>query len=470
MKPIISLHGNGEDVVLSNRASRFVLMRGATGLGWSPRDLTVADLASGGGVLRHVRATTPKVMIPLLLGGGYGERREDRRTLERLCDGRVEIRVVHPDGQARSRFGWLESGLQGDYGAGEDAPDGQKLALTFVCPDPMWYGETRVDERRVAAARKAFITGSAPRVERRNLHPNPRGSYGLHGFRAGLGIMGRAAVTLSTSSSGVVATVSYAGTTPTAHVETPSALPEGVYMCSVTVTPGPGVTHVWMTGSEWVEASEGVPVRISALITNPGSTVFNVSFHAGDRSAPVPKGTHITISDVLIEPGDVLGEFFDGDTRNTDTTEYRWEGTPGRSPSIADGRGTAHAYAFFPVLLSDSTVQGAYVLSIQGDAEAWPIWEVTGPGEDLLIQNDDTGERISIRGQFGEKVTITTRPQEQDITSESEMRGSLWERVSDDSVFFPLKPGINRIRMSMVNGKPESTVTLRYREAFKAGV
>lgn len=470
MKPVISLHGNGEDVTLSNRAARFVLMRGATGLGWSPRDLTVADLASGGGVLRHVRATTPKVMIPLLLGGGYGERREDRRRLERLCDGRVEIRVVHPDGQARSRFGWLESGLQGDYGAGEDAPDGQKLALTFVCPDPMWYGQTRVQEQRVAAARKAFITGAAPRVQRVNLHPNPSGAYGLHGFRAGAGLFGLAGTALSTSGSGVVSTVSRAGTEPTMHVETTDQLPAGVYMCSVTVTPGPGVTHVWMEGSDWVEARADTPVRLGALITNPLKTVFNVSFRTGGQSDPVPEGTYITISDVLIEAGDTLGAFFDGDTPDTSDTEYRWEGTPGRSPSIADGRGTAHAYPFFPVLLSDSTVQGAYVLNIQGDAGAWPVWEVTGPGEDLLIQNDDTGERIFIRGQFGEKVTITTRPQEQDITSESEMRGSLWSRLSDDSVLFPLKPGINKVRMSMVNGKPESTVTLRYREAFKAGV
>ena len=469
MKPVISLHGNGEDVVLSNRAARFVLMRGATGLGWSPRDLTVADLASGGGVLRHVRATTPKVMIPLLLGGGYGERREDRRRLERLCDGRVEIRVVHPDGQARSRFGWLESGLQGDYGAGEDAPDGQKLALTFVCPDPLWYGVVRDAVVRVAAARKAFLTGATPLERRRNLHQNPRGAYGLDGFRAGAAVFGRAGVTLS-ESSGVVSTVSQAGVVPTTQVETPSKLPEGVYMCSATVTPGPGVTHVNMEGSDWVRVRPESPVRVSALITNPPRGVFNVSFHTGGQSDPVPEGTYITISDVLIEETDTLGEFFDGDTPGTDDASYWWDGEPGRSQSVEDARGASHAYPFFPVLLSDSTVQGAHVLTIQGDAEAWPVWEVTGPGEDLLIQNDDTGERIFIEGKFEETVTITTQPQIQDISSEYELPGVLWSRVSEDSVLFPLQPGVNRVRVSMVGAKPESQVRMRYREAFKAGM
>ena len=181
-------------------------------------------------------------------------------------------------------------------------------------------------------------------------------------------------------------------------------------------------------------------------------------------------GDTFDVRRVLIEETDTVGEFFSGDTPDTSDTEYRWEGEPGRSPSVEDARGAAHAIPFFPVMLSDSTVQGAHVLTIQGDAEAWPVWEVTGPGEDLLIQNDETGDRIFVEGKIGETITITTQPQIQDITSASEERGALWSRVSEDSVFFPLKPGINRIRMSMVNGKPESTVTLRYREAFKAGM
>ena len=119
-KPTISLHAPGADVVLSNRAGRFVLMQGATGLGVAPRDLTVSDLPGGGGVLRHARSAVPRVTIPILLGGDYEERAEDRRTLERLSEGDVEIRVTQPDGESRSRTGVYVDGLDGDYGAGED--------------------------------------------------------------------------------------------------------------------------------------------------------------------------------------------------------------------------------------------------------------------------------------------------------------------------------------------------------------
>ena len=110
-KPTISLHAPGVDVVLSNRAGRFVLMQGATGLGVAPRDLTVSDLPGGGGVLRHARSAVPRVTIPILLGGDYEERAEDRRTLERLSEGDVEIRVTQPDGESRSRTGVYVDGL-----------------------------------------------------------------------------------------------------------------------------------------------------------------------------------------------------------------------------------------------------------------------------------------------------------------------------------------------------------------------
>lgn len=474
----VTLKSSAGEIELSTvgGASGVFLLDGVRGFGLPEREIESTPLpAVHGSVFRSTRFGESEMMLPIAFRDENQSKvalrvREFERVLAPASSEPVELIVRAPQlGTVRRRWCYYVDGLQGGLGGQDSHVWWRHCAVKLLALDPLWFGQMRVHEQRVAAARKAFITGAAPQVQRRNLHQNPRGAYGVYGFRAGFGIMGRAAVALSTSSSGVVATVSYAGTTPTTHVEIPSALPEGVYMCSVTVTPGPGVTHVWMTGSDWVEASEGVPVRVSALITTQRQTEFNVSFHAGDRSAPVPKGAHVTISDVLIEAGDALGEFFDGDTRNTDTAEYRWEGTPGRSPSIADARGAAHAVPFFPVLLSDSTVQGAYVLSIQGDAEAWPVWEVTGPGEDLLIQNDDTGEKIFIRGQFGETVTITTRPQEQDVVSASAMDGSLWERVSDDSVFFPLQPGINRIRMSMVNGKPESTVTLRYVEQWMAG-
>lgn len=289
--PTISLHGGGVEVTLDNSdKGGAVLMQGAEGLGWGPFELTTSALSGGGSVLRHSRPTEAEVMLPVLLAAtDFYVRREWRRTLERLCAGEVEIRVSHPDGWARSRKGYLKEGLEGSYGAGEDASDGQTLVLSFLCTDPWWYGNEKGFVQKVDAGRKPFIT----------------------------------------------------------------------------------------------------------------------SF---DGAATIP---------------------------------------------------------FFPVVLASSTVAGAYQLEVSGDAPAWPVWEISGPGEDLLIENTDTGEQIFIEGEFGEVVTIDTKAG--DIYSESFTQGELWDRTSLDSVLFPLQSGNNSIRVTMVNARPDSEVRLRYREVFRAG-
>lgn len=142
---------------------------------------------------------------------------------------------------------------------------------------------------------------------------------------------------------------------------------------------------------------------------------------------------------------------------------------PGRKPFITaktEADSTSRA-PFFPVMLASSTVEGAYVLDIQGDAEAKPIWEVTGPGEDLLIEDVIHDRRIFISGEFGEMVTVDTRAG--DIFSDSFTHGELWDRVSLDSELFSLVPGRNRIKITMVNARPDSVVRLRYRETWRAG-
>lgn len=124
---------------------------------------------------------------------------------------------------------------------------------------------------------------------------------------------------------------------------------------------------------------------------------------------------------------------------------------------------------FLPIILSSTTVEGEYKLNIGGDANTWPIWEVIGPGQDLLIEDAETGKNIFIEGEFNEPVIIDTRPTVSDIYSETDDDGELWDRVDDDYQLFPLTPGKNRIKITMVNARPNSRVVLRYSETWLAG-
>ncbi|WP_181272837.1 phage tail domain-containing protein [Brevibacterium oceani] len=145
-----------------------------------------------------------------------------------------------------------------------------------------------------------------------------------------------------------------------------------------------------------------------------------------------------------------------------------WKVDAGRKPFITSFDGPA-TIPFFPVMLASSTVAGAYQLQISGDANAWPVWEISGPGEDLLIENTGTEENIFIEGEFDEDVTVDHRPTVADIYTDTLIDGELWSRVNDDYSFFPLTPGLNSVKVTMVNARPNSVVRLRYSETWLTG-
>lgn len=129
---------------------------------------------------------------------------------------------------------------------------------------------------------------------------------------------------------------------------------------------------------------------------------------------------------------------------------------PGTKPFLSQ------SVPFFPVVLAPSNVVGAWDIDVQGDGVVWPSWEVVGPGRDLLIESGS--DRIFIEGEFSSTPTlIQTRPRR--ITPVER-----WEDTSMDSVLFPLKPGPNRVKVSMVGADANTLVRLVYRERYLEGV
>lgn len=482
-KPTISLHAPGVDVVLSNRAGRFVLMQGATGLGVAPRDLTVSDLPGGGGVLRHARSAVPRVTIPILLGGDYEERAADRRTLERLSEGDVEIRVTQPDGESRSRTGVYVDGLDGDYGAGEDSPDGQKLVLTFECPDFRWFGPQREESWALSPKRTAWLSRmrdepSTPRLLRTNhvLSPRSAQSWSL------------------SSGSGVVSSDPAGGVLIESTAESPAALrataessaeANARYASRVDVVPGAGVESVRVEVradgaypiSKVVEVAEGTPATIVVEEPQARSGVRSVEVTLNGRmdgmfrlSPPAGSVTRVTGASLVWAGEDP--EPFDGDSTDADLI-YRWAGTPGESASeeLRPVSDDVLAVPFGAMRLSESTVQGSKQVEIAGDADAEAVLIIDGPGEDLEVVNETTSQRIFITGDIDETLTIDSRGGWQDIYSDSMRDGEWWARVNEDAPeeLITLAPGQNLIRVTMVNAHPQSKVRLLYRETYRAG-
>lgn len=129
---------------------------------------------------------------------------------------------------------------------------------------------------------------------------------------------------------------------------------------------------------------------------------------------------------------------------------------PGTKPFISQ------TVPFFPVVLAPSNVVGAWDIDIAGDGAVWPSWEVVGPGRDLVIESGDN--RLSILGGFpSTPVLIQTRPRR--VTPRERFRD-----LTQGSVLFPLEPGRQQIRVSLVGATPDTFVRMVFRERFLEAV
>lgn len=124
---------------------------------------------------------------------------------------------------------------------------------------------------------------------------------------------------------------------------------------------------------------------------------------------------------------------------------------------------------FFPVIIGRTHIQGTYSLDIAGDADAYPVWTITGPATDIEINNRSTGQRIQIMGEIraGETITINTR--DDTLTGTTRSQDELWDALTMDSTLFPLSPGRNDVEAIATGLTTDSKISATYRQRFLAG-
>lgn len=128
---------------------------------------------------------------------------------------------------------------------------------------------------------------------------------------------------------------------------------------------------------------------------------------------------------------------------------------PGSKPFISTSA------TFFPVMLAQSTVQGRFRVDIQGAGPVLPVWEVVGPGEDLVISNGR--DRIEVGGAFAAGSPVVLDAASGRITPDR------WADVSLRSRLFALDPGPQTITVTLVGATTETLVRLTYRERYLEG-
>jgi hypothetical protein len=128
---------------------------------------------------------------------------------------------------------------------------------------------------------------------------------------------------------------------------------------------------------------------------------------------------------------------------------------------------TGHTwFPFPPLVLGASDVFATLTLTNDGDVDAWPIITAHGPGNDLTVTNETTGLAWTITGAIvldATPVVVDHRPGHKSVTYGDE---SLFGRLTDTSVLWPIVPGTNRISIGFASADVNSSVSFTWRNRW----
>lgn len=121
-----------------------------------------------------------------------------------------------------------------------------------------------------------------------------------------------------------------------------------------------------------------------------------------------------------------------------------------------------------PVLLTPSTVIGVTTVNNTGDADAWPVWTITGPGTPT-IANTTTGRSWSFTTALssGEQRIVDTRPGM--VSAVDGVGADWWGDLVKGSPrdLWQLVPGVNALNLELTGSTVASSIQLAYSRRWR---
>lgn len=145
--------------------------------------------------------------------------------------------------------------------------------------------------------------------------------------------------------------------------------------------------------------------------------------------------------------------------------EPYWTATADTIINYPGGGVVATFFPFFPLKLSASETIADTDVTNEGDVDAWPVWTLTGPATDVVAENLTTGKSWSLTPSpaliAGQSATVDTRPGVKTVLRSDGV--NLFPGLSASSSLWPLRRGVNRVRVSMGGSTAASNVRLAFR-------
>lgn len=123
-------------------------------------------------------------------------------------------------------------------------------------------------------------------------------------------------------------------------------------------------------------------------------------------------------------------------------------------------------FPFFPLTLSGGAVFATPTINNDGDASAYPIWRINGPGGPVALTNLTTGATLELTTTLtaGQSIVIDTRPFVRSIVDQDGT--NLYADRTPGSSLWELAPGPNQVQILLSLSSAASSVELRYRRRW----
>jgi hypothetical protein len=120
---------------------------------------------------------------------------------------------------------------------------------------------------------------------------------------------------------------------------------------------------------------------------------------------------------------------------------------------------------FLPVQVGDSQVGGTVVIDNGGDADAYPVWTVTGPCSDLTCTAADGATTFTVPAGLAEDeiLVVDARRGEQTVTVDG---APAWDRAGSGALLGALAPGVNTLTVVASGAASTTTIAAAWTERW----
>lgn len=131
-------------------------------------------------------------------------------------------------------------------------------------------------------------------------------------------------------------------------------------------------------------------------------------------------------------------------------------------------------YPIYPVTVSGSSLGGSAIISSPGDADAYPVWELVGPGTPVLTRTD-TGQSwgFGVEIPAGVTVTVDCRPTDiapdTGLTAVDDQGVDWWPNFAGWPELWLIPPGDTQFEVAMVGATAESRIRLAFQPRYLSG-